>query len=185
MSKIVHPCFKRITAGSKAPEIVNAFIEIPRGSQNKYEFDMELGVFRLDRTLYSSVFCPLDYGFIPKTLSQDGDQLDILVMGSEPVFSGCIVEARPIGLLHIIDSGKLDHKILSVQDKNPRLQTIKTLKDVKQLNPHLLEEIKHFFKVYKELQGKKVEVKDWENSEAAQREILASLKRYQETHKTE
>ncbi|MEW5805625.1 MAG: inorganic diphosphatase [Patescibacteria group bacterium] len=175
--------FEKITAGEKAPEIVNALIEIPRGSNNKYELDKKLGVLRLDRALYSSVFCPIDYGFIPQTLSQDGDPLDILVLGSEPVVPGCLVEARPIGLLNMIDSGRWDHKVLAVQEHNPRWQKIRTLNEVKELNPHLLEEIKHYFKVYKELQGKKVEVKDWENSDSAQKEILASMKRYQENHK--
>lgn len=174
--------FEKISAGEKAPRIVNAIIEIPRGSNNKYELDKELGILRLDRALYSSVFSPVDYGFIPQTLSDDGDPLDILVLGTEPVVPGCLVEARPIALLNMVDSGQWDYKILAVQENNPRWQKVKTLTDLKKLNPHLLEEIRHYFQVYKELQGKKVEVKEWENRDSAYREITSSIKRYQELH---
>ncbi len=176
--------FDRIGAGDKAPEIVNAFIEIPRGSHNKYEFDKELGVFRLDRALYSAVFSPLDYGFIPQTLSEDGDPLDIMVMGGEPVFPGCLVEARTIGRMNMIDSGSPDCKILAVQDKNPRLRTIKTLADIEQFSPHLLDEVSHYFQTYKELQGKKVQVLGWESVEKAYEEIRASQQRYRKAHQT-
>src|SRR3990170_7001997 len=137
--------FEKISAGKKSPEVVNALVEIPKGSQNKYEFDKELGVIRLDRAFYSAVYSPLDYGFIPQTLSEDGDSLDILVMGNEAVFPGCLVEARPIGLLKMIDSGEPDSKVLSVQEKNPRFATIKTLEDIEKYSPHLLQEIGHYF----------------------------------------
>lgn len=157
--------------GDKAPEVVNAVIEIPKGSNNKYEYDEERGVFKLDRVLYSPVFFPLDYGFIPETRSEDGDHLDILVIGSDPVFSGCVVEARPVGLLKMIDSGEADFKILAVQEKNPRFSHVKSLEDVEAANPHLIKELEHFLMVYKELQGKKVELQGWGDLAAAHAEI--------------
>ncbi len=172
-----------IPTGARAPNIVNALIEIPKGSQNKYELDKEFGVIRLDRAFYSAVYSPLDYGFIPQTLSEDGDSLDILVMGNEAVFPGCLVEARPIGLLKMIDSGEPDSKVLSVQEKNPRFNAIKTLEDIEKYSPHLLQEIGHYFETYKHLQGKEVKVVGWENGDAARKEISASQKRYQETQK--
>ena len=177
--------FDKIPTGAKAPEVINVLIEIPKGSQNKYELDKEFGVIRLDRAFYSAVHSPLDYGFIPQTLSEDGDPLDVLVMGNEAVFPGCLVEARPIGLLKMIDSGEPDSKVLSVQERNPRFSAIKTLEDIEKYSPHLLQEIGHYFETYKHLQGKKVEVIGWENGDAARKEILASQKRYKEKNKTE
>src|ERR1700733_2925919 len=112
--------WEKVPLESKAPETVNVIIEIPKGSQNKYEFDEELGVFKLDRVLYSPFHYPLDYGFIPQTRSEDGDHADALVLGGDPLPLGTVVEVRPIGMLHMIDSGEADAKILAVQVKNPR-----------------------------------------------------------------
>lgn len=172
-----------VPIGEKAPEIVDSVIEIPKGSHNKYEFDEKLGVLKLDRVLYSPVFYPLDYGFIPETRSEDGDHLDIMIIGGDPTFPGCVVSARPIGLLKMIDSGEEDFKILAVQKDNPRLDTIKDIKDVESSNPHLLKEIAHFFKVYKDLQGKKVELGDWEGKEQAQAEIVRAQKMFADEQK--
>ncbi|SRR3989339_504990 len=182
LQKIMNHFFDKIPTGSKTPEIVNALIEIPKGSQNKYELDKEFGVIRLDRAFYSAVHSPLDYGFIPHTLSEDGDSLDILVMGNEPVFPGCLVEARPIGLLKMVDSGESDSKVLAVQNKNPRFNMITTLEDIERFSPHLLEEIGHYFETYKHLQGKKVQVIGWEKTEAVKKEILISQERYRVTY---
>ena len=170
---------KELSIGKKAPEIVNAVIEIPKGSHNKYEFDEEAGVFRLDRVLYSPFHYPLDYGFIPETRSEDGDHLDALVLGGDPLFPGCVLEIRPVGLLRMIDSGEADEKIIAVQEKNPRFSEIKDIKDIEGSTPHLLKEIAHFFKVYKDLQGKKVEVGTWEGRESA----LAEIKKAQAAYK--
>src|SRR5579864_1097353 len=122
--------WESVPIGEKAPDVVHAVIDIPKESNNKYEFDEKLGVFKLDRVLYSPFFYPLDYGFIPQTRSEDGDHLDALVIGSEPLFPTCLAEIRPIGLLRMIDGGDLDFKILAVQAKNPRFDTIKDIKDV-------------------------------------------------------
>jgi inorganic pyrophosphatase len=162
-------------AGEKAPEIVTAVIEIPKGSQNKYEYDEKRGVFALDRVLYSPMHYPLDYGFIPGTRSEDGDHLDVMVIGSDPVFTGCVVDVRPVGLLEMVDSGEKDYKILAVQVQNPRLARIKDIKDVETWNGHLLKEIAHFMESYKHLEGKKAEVAEWQNAEVAQKEILDAM----------
>lgn len=160
-----------VPIGKNAPDIFNAVIEIPKGSHNKYEYDEGLGMFKLDRVLYSPVFYPLDYGFIPETRSEDGDHLDVMVIGNDPVFTGCVVETRPIGLLKMIDSGEEDFKILGVQNANPRLKAVKSIRDIETHNPHLLKEIAHFFQVYKNLQNKEVTIGGWEDEEAAKTEI--------------
>lgn len=175
--------WENVPIGDKAPDSINTVIEISKGSHNKYEFDEELGVFKLDRVLYSPFHYPLDYGFIPQTRSEDGDHLDALVMGSDPVPMGCVVAARPIGMLKMIDSGEADFKILAVQDKNPRFDTIKDIKDIESSNPHLLKELAHFFQTYKDLQGKKVEIQGWEGSEAAKKEIKKAQEVYKEENK--
>ena len=173
MQNILH-----LPIGDKVPEVVNAVVEIPKGSHNKYEFDEKLGVFALDRVLYSPLHYPLDYGFIPETRSEDGDHLDIMIMGSDPVFVGCVVAARPIGLLKMIDGGEEDFKILAVQKDNPRFAKIKDIKDVEAWNDHLLKEISHFFQVYKDLQGKEVELLGWGNAEKAYEEIKRAQEMY-------
>lgn len=171
--------YESIPVGKKSPEVVHVVIEIPKGSHNKYELDEELGIIKLDRVFYSPFFYPLDYGFIPQTRSEDGDHLDALVIGSDPVPPGILVEARPIGMLSMIDSGEPDAKILCVQAKNPRFDTIKDLKDIEQWQPHLLKEVAHFFEHYKDLQGKKVDVsKGWSGASAAYDEIKKAAAAY-------
>lgn len=170
--------YELIPLGEKAPEVINVVVEIPKGSNNKYEFDEKLGVFKLDRVFYSPFFYPLDYGFIPQTRSEDGDHLDALVIGSEPAITGCLVEARPIAMLRMIDSGEADAKILCVQKANPRFDTIKDLKDLEQWQPHLLKEIVHFMEHYKDLQGKKVETQGWGDAAEAKAEIKKAAEVY-------
>jgi len=160
--------------GDQAPDIVTAVIEIPRGSQNKLEYDEERGVFALDRVLYSPMHYPLDYGFIPATRSEDGDHLDVMVIGSDPLFTGCVVDVRPVAMLEMIDGGEKDFKVLAVQVKNPRLTHLNDLPDIEAWNSHLLREISHFMEAYKHLEGKKAEIADWQDASAARREILAA-----------
>ncbi len=150
---------------------IEAIIEIPRGSRNKYEFDHERGVFRLDRVLYSSVHYPTDYGFIPGTLSLDGDPLDVLVVVDEPTFTGCHVRARPIGTLIMVDEKGEDEKILAVPQDDPRFVQTRRLSD---LAPHWPLEIAAFFRTYKELQGVQTEVRDWHDVEEAWAIIAAA-----------
>lgn len=165
----------KIKIGDKAPEIFNVIIEIPKDSQNKYEIDKESGAIKLDRVLYSPMHYPADYGFIPETHCEDGDPLDVIVLGSDPLFPGCVVEARPIALMRMKDNGEEDSKILAVQAKNPRFNDIKGTKDIQE---HSLKEIAHFFAAYKELENKKVEVIGWESEQAAKEEIKKSQEAY-------
>ena len=140
--------------------LINVLIEITGGSKNKYEFDKDLQAFALDRVLYSSVKYPYDYGFIPNTLADDGDPLDGMVIMDEPTFPGCIIPARPIGMLEMIDGGDRDEKILCVPDKDPRYTEVKSIKDVA---PHRLEEIAEFFRTYKNLEKKVTEILGWKD----------------------
>ncbi len=155
--------------------IVNVIIEIPKGSRNKYEFDKERKIFKLDRMLFSSMHYPSDYGFIPETLAEDGDPLDALVLLGEPTFPGCLIEARPIGLFKMRDEKGIDHKILCVPINDPQWNYIYSLKDVP---PHLLIEIEHFFDVYKELEKKKTAVEGWEDIDSAVKIIEEAIERY-------
>ncbi|WP_315788343.1 inorganic diphosphatase [Fischerella sp. JS2] len=140
------------------PGLINVLIEIVGGSKNKYEYDKELQAFALDRVLYSSVQYPYDYGFVPNTLADDGDPLDGMVIMDEPTFPGCIIAARPIGMLEMIDGGDRDEKILCVPDKDPRYANVKSIKDIA---PHRLEEIAEFFCTYKNLEKKVTEILGW------------------------
>ncbi len=154
---------------------VDVLIEIPKGSRNKYEFDRERRVFKLDRMLFSSMHYPSDYGFIVDTLAEDGDPLDAMVLLGEPTFPGCLIEARPIGLFKMRDEKGLDHKILCVPLGDPQWNHIHNLRDVP---PHLLIEIEHFFDVYKELEKKKTAVEGWEEADVARRIIEEARQRY-------
>lgn len=160
-----------VKIGEKAPNVFNAVIEIPKDSQNKYEIDKETGVIALDRVLYSPMHYPADYGFIPETQSEDGDHLDVMILGGDPLFAGCVARVRPIGLLKMTDDGESDYKILGVQADNPRFDNIADIKDIERFHEHYLKETAHFFQTYKELQGKKVNVFGWEGAEKAKEEI--------------
>ncbi len=157
--------------GKNAPEVVNVIIEIPAGSKNKYEFDEELNTIKLDRVGYSAMAHPYDYGYIPETRSQDGDHLDAFVVLDHSVFPGCLVAARPVGMVKMVDDGENDEKIICVPAKDPRYDHIT---DLSQLSPHLPKEIQHFFEHYKDLQGKKTEILGWEGAAAAKQMILDS-----------
>jgi inorganic pyrophosphatase len=151
--------------------LVEAFVEIPKGGQNKYEYDTNRGVFRLDRVLYGSIHYPAEYGFIPDTLAEDGDPLDILILSNEPTFPGCVVEARVLGALEMADDKGRDVKILAALDKEPRFAELQSLKDVP---THILREIEHFFRIYKELEGKETAVDGWRDLEFAKQVIQES-----------
>ncbi|MFB6212543.1 MAG: inorganic diphosphatase [Candidatus Magasanikbacteria bacterium] len=174
--------FSHIPPGDDIPNEIHAIIEIPKGSRNKYEYDEDLGVFKLDRVLYSPMHYPVDYGLIPQTLSEDGDHLDTLVLGSNSTFPGCLVEARPLGLFKMIDDGDEDFKVLSVQTENPRFEEVNSLEDIRNYKPHLLEEVSHFFETYKDLEDKNVEVKGWRGKQKAFQEIEKSIENYKAEH---
>ncbi|MDI3328968.1 MAG: inorganic diphosphatase [Alicyclobacillaceae bacterium] len=155
--------------------IVDAFIEIPSGSQNKYEFDKEKGVFRLDRVLYSPMHYPTEYGYIQETLAEDGDPLDVLVLTTFPTFPGCVIETRVVGVLLMTDDKGKDEKLLGVPTEDPRWKQVRSLEDVP---PHILEEIAHFFSVYKQLEGKEVKVEGWRGTDEAARLLEDARRRY-------
>jgi inorganic pyrophosphatase len=160
--------YRNVPIGANAPEEVNTVIEIPRGSSNKYEFDQEMGVFKLDRSLYSPLFYPFDYGWIAGTLGADGDPLDVLVIGSHPTFTGCVVAARPLGVLRMRDEKGDDEKVLARVVHDPRYHGVRRLAHVAE---HTLKEIEHFFDVYKTLEQKEVTVAGWQDVEAARKLI--------------
>ena len=169
------PDYIHLPIGDHAPQSVNIVVEIPQGSVHKYEYDEKLQVFRLDRTLYSPVHYPGDYGFIPSTRGLDGDPLDVLVLVDVPSFPGCVMEVRPIGRLNMVDQGKNDEKILAVVENDPIYQEIHEYGEV---FPHLLREIEHFFSIYKSLEGKKTEIAGWSSAEAARKLIREGQQRF-------
>ena len=145
-------------------EKLNVIVECSKGSRVKYEVDKESGLIKFDRVLYSPMHYSTNYGFVPRTLWEDSDPLDVLILTEEALVPGCLVVCRPIAVLDMIDSGEGDSKILAVPIKDPRFNHIENLEDI---SPHLILEIKEFFSVYKNLQGKKVEVKNWEGKDEA------------------
>jgi inorganic pyrophosphatase len=157
---------------------VLAFIEIPQGSRNKYEYDEAIKAFRLDRVLFSSVHYPTDYGFIPDTLAEDGDHLDILVVVFEPTFPGCLIPARVLGGLDMADEKGPDFKVLAVPVGDPRFSHVKTLHE---LGEHWLREIETFFATYKLLEPKQTEVLGWHDAEEAHQVIEVCRQRYQDS----
>jgi inorganic pyrophosphatase len=156
-------------------ETVFGFIEIPRGSRNKYEYDEERGVFLLDRVLYSSVHYPTDYGFIPDTLAEDGDHLDILILMEEPTFPGCMIEAVPLGGLDMRDEKGGDFKVLAVPVGDPRYAHVRT---IDALGTHWLREIETFFATYKLLEPKQTEVLGWHGADEAWEQIRLGRERF-------
>ncbi len=158
------------------PVIVDAFIEIPKGSSNKYEFDHERGRIILDRALYSPMFYPTDYGFVPDTLSEDGDPIDILVMMEHPTFPGCTIEARVIGMFKMEDDMGMDEKLIAVPIHDPRYDDIYSLGD---LSSHTEKEFEHFFREYKRLENKEVIPGGWYNVGDAKKALDEARERYQ------
>lgn len=168
-----------LNPGSEFPEVINTVIEIPKGSRNKYEYDKDMEAFALDRVLYSSVVYPADYGFIPQTVYDDGDPMDIMVLMEQPTFPGCVIASKPIGIMGMIDGGDKDYKILAVPVDDPKFKDINDISDVPS---HILDEIAEFFKTYKNLEGKKVEVLNWDNAEMAKKEAIRSIELYKEKY---
>jgi len=153
----------------------DVLIEIPKGSRNKYEYDFTLKKIRFDRMLFSSMMYPGDYGFVPETLALDGDPLDVLVLGGEPTFPMCVMEVKPIGVFHMVDEKGPDEKLICVPISDP---IWRDKDDIKDLSPHRLKEIEHFFQVYKDLEKKKVDVGGWGNAKEALEIYHKSVVRY-------
>ena len=164
-----------VDPGPECPDIIRMIVEIPKNSGNKYEYDKEIGVFRLDRALYSPMHYPGDYGFVPGSLAEDGDPLDVLALVDEPSYPGVLILVRPVGVLHMVDQQEPDQKILAVPNRNPRYDQIRKIEDV---FPHNLREIEHFFTIYKELEEKQTRIEGWEGVEAAREIIVTARHRY-------
>ncbi len=168
-----------IPLGEDAPEEINAIIETPKGSGNKYEIDKETGLIKLDRANYSAATFPVEYGFAPQTLWEDGDALDIIVLATFPIPTGILVKVRPVAVMEMIDTGESDYKIISVPVDDKRWEDVRDLEDV---NKHTLKEIQHFFETYKALKGKTavVEIKGFKGKNEAMEAVKKSVALYAE-----
>ncbi len=172
------PDLHDLPTGSAAPEVVNAVVEVPLGSRNKYEYDEELGAIVRDRVLPGSVRYPADYGFIPSTVSVDGEPLDVVLAAYDGTFPGCVVQARAIGVLDLSDASGEDRTVLAVPADDPRFDEIH---DVSDLPPSNLEEIERFFAVYKHLEGdEEVEIRGWLDAGEAHELIRDAMRSHEE-----
>jgi inorganic pyrophosphatase len=170
--------FMMIPPGTGEPSVANMIVEIPKGRRTKFEIDKATGMIKMDRYLYSSSVYPGDYGFIPQTLAEDHDPLDILVMVNEPTFSGCLIEARVVGIFKMRDKGINDFKVLGVPNKDPLFNSIRVLTDVP---PHFLREVEHFFSTYKQLEGVQTEPLGWAPQEEGAAEVRSCIERFRKT----
>src|SRR5512146_33199 len=171
---MIHP-WHDITPGEHLPSEFNAVIEIPFGSSVKYELDKQSGLIKLDRVLYSAVYYPANYGFIPQTLAEDDDPLDVLVFCQEPVVPLTLIYARAIGLMTMIDQGRKDHKVIAVATEDPEFDSYR---EAAEMPPHRLRMLQRFFQDYKQLEGKAVEVDEIQPALAAYPIIDESLRHY-------
>lgn len=173
---VQHP-WHEVSPGENPPYKVNAIIEIPKGSRAKYEIDKESGLIKLDRVIYASMYYPLNYGFIPQTLGDDHDPLDIVVLTQVTVVPRCLISAKVIGVMQMIDHGEADDKIIAVAETD---QSVSGINDVGDLPEHLVAELKHFFENYKTLENKRVVVDEFRHREKAFEIIERSLKMYKD-----
>jgi inorganic pyrophosphatase len=159
---------------------INVIIEIPKGSSNKYEIDKKTGLIRLDRANYSAAPYPIDYGFVPQTLWDDGDALDVIVLATFPIPTGVLVEVRPVAVLEMIDDGESDFKVVTVPAKDKRWDDVNELKDI---NKHTLREIQHFFETYKKLKGDEVIVHGYKDKAEAEEAFERAVQMYKDAKK--
>ena len=176
-SHVSHP-WHQVSPGPHAPEVVHGIIEIPRGSRTKFEMDKATGLIKLDRVLYSSVYYPAHYGFIPQTLGEDGDPLDVLVLSQADLVPMCLVTARVIGVMQMIDQGKADDKIIAVAIGDP---SVSDVQDIQALPCHLASELRHFFEEYTKLEGKTVKIEAFFGKREAFEIILKGIQHYHES----
>lgn len=164
-----------ITPGKNIPDEINVIVEINKGSKNKYELDKETGMIMLDRVMFTSQDYPFDYGFVPQTHWHDGDPLDVVLLTTNPLVPGLLLKARPVAVFDMIDDGESDAKILAVPVKDPRFADVKDIADV---NPHTIEEIRHFFETYKQIQKKSVTIPTIRDAKAAMEVIVEGVELY-------
>lgn len=158
----------KVSYGENAPDVVNGIIEIPQGTRAKYELDKDTGLLKLDRVLYSAMYYPANYGFIPQTYCDDKDPLDILVFSKVDVVPMCIIEAKVIGVMHMVDGGEMDDKIIAVANND---MSVQHYNDISELSEHFFKEMRNFFEDYKKLEGKSVTVEEFKNAEIAKQII--------------
>ena len=173
---VLHP-WHGVDTGDQAPRLVNAVIEIPQGSRAKYEIDKPSGLLRLDRVIYSSFYYPTNYGFIPQTYGDDKDPLDILVLSSLSIQPLCLVTAKVIGVMQMIDQGDADDKIIAVAAHDP---SINYINNIEELPKHFFGELRHFFEEYKRLENKSVKVEEFQDKTVALKIVEDAMKAYQE-----
>jgi inorganic pyrophosphatase len=161
-------------------EEMNVIVEIPKFSKNKYEIDKETGIIALDRVMHTSQDYPFDYGFVPQTLFDDGDALDVVLVTTYPLMPGILVKARPVAIMEMTDSGERDDKVIAVPVEDPRMSNIKTLAD---LGPHFPKEMSHFFETYKKIQNKEVQIGEWHEADRAKEAFEKSVKMYKNNKK--
>ncbi|MBO9730012.1 MAG: inorganic diphosphatase [Chitinophaga sp.] len=169
-----------VSPGSEVPNVVNAIIEIPKGCRAKYELDKESGLLKMDRVLYSSVYYPANYGFIPQSYCDDHDPLDILVLSQVECVPMCIVEAKVIGVMQMIDGGEADDKIIAVAAND---MSVNHINDISELPPHFIDEMRHFFEEYKKLEKKTVVVEEFQDKTKAEEIITQSFEDYRKIFK--
>jgi inorganic pyrophosphatase len=177
---VLHP-WHEVSIGNNPPEFVNALIEIPRGSKAKYEIDKESGLIKLDRVIYASMFYPLNYGFIPQTLGEDRDPLDIVVLTQVSVVPLCIIPAKVIGVMQMVDRGEADDKIIAVAEQDP---SVNNINDIQDIPDYLRAELTHFFENYKTLENKKVVIDQFLNKNKAMEIIKSSIDFYRKSYNT-
>lgn len=166
-----------ITPGKNAPEEINTIVEINKGSKNKYEIDKETGLIALDRVAHTAQDFPFDYGFVPQTYWHDNDPLDVVLLTTYPLLPGILVNARPVAVMHMIDSGEKDDKIIAVPVDDPRWAETNDLGDI---NAHTIKEIEHFYSTYKKLQNKEVQVTGFEGRTQALETITEGIELYKQ-----
>ena len=181
LTNVLHP-WHGVSYGDMAPRIVNAVIEIPQGSRAKYEIDKPSGLLKLDRVIYSSFYYPTNYGFIPQTYGDDKDPLDILVLSSLSIVPMCLVTAKVIGVMQMVDGGDADDKIIAVAAHDP---SINYINNIEELPKHFFEELRHFFEEYKRLENKSVIVEEFQDKSTALRIIQEAIDLYKESFKDE
>lgn len=177
MLTVLHP-WHGVSPGESAPRIVNAVIEIPKGSRAKYEIDKASGLLKLDRVIYSSFMYPINYGFIPQTLGDDKDPLDILVLSSISVQPLCLMEARVLGVMQMVDHGDADDKIIAVSTTDP---AVNYMNNIEELPQHFFNELRNFFEEYKKLENKVVKVEEFQDKVSALKIIETALDLYKDT----
>lgn len=165
----------KVNIGEEAPHIVTGIVEIPQNTRAKYELDKESGMLKLDRVLYSNMYYPANYGFIPKTYCDDKDPLDILVLSQIKVVPMCLVNAKVIGVMRMLDGGELDDKIIAVANND---MSVNHITDISELPEHFLKEMRNFFEDYKKLENKTVQVEEFQNAEVAKKIVLKSMEDY-------